>query len=86
MHLQSAKQSSKNWKSQTEKDIAEALKTSDSTLNSKGETLPEEQRVYHVKVVRTFLQSGVSLSKISELLEENALHLTDRLNSGARTT
>ena len=85
MHLQSAKHKSSkdrlHRKSQTEKDIAEALKTSDYTLNSKGETLPEEQRVYRVKVVRTFLQSGVPLSKISEfreLLEENALRLTDR--------
>ena len=58
MRLQSAKHKlSKDRlhrKSQTEKDIAEALKTSDYTLNSKGETLPEEQRVYRVKVVRMF--------------------------------
>ena len=51
------------------------------TVNIKGETLPEEQRLYRIKVVKTFLRCGVPLNKISEfreLLEENALRLTDR--------
>ena len=47
----------------------------------KGETLPSDTRIYHVKVVTAFLQSGVPLSKISgfrSILEENGLRLTDR--------
>ena len=48
-----------------------------------GETLPEQQQVYHVKVVTTFLKAGVPLSKIElirDLLKENAYRLTDRRN------
>ena len=47
----------------------------------RGETLPEEQQVYRIKVVPAFLKAGVPLSKIGafqELLEENAYYLTDR--------
>ena len=40
-------------------DIAEALRASDSDLHPKGETFPQDQRVYRVKVVRTFLRAGV---------------------------
>ncbi len=49
----------------------------------RGETLPEQQQVYRVKVVTTFLKAGVPLSKIElfrDLLEENAYRLTDRRN------
>ena len=41
----------------------------------------EEQRVYRVKVVKTFLRCGVPINKMSEfreILEENTLRLTDR--------
>ena len=43
----------------------------------------QEQQVYRVKVVSTFLKAGVPLNKIDcfrDLLEENALRLTDRRN------
>ena len=45
-----------------------------------GETLPLEQRVYRLKVVKTFLRAAVPLSKIDafrDLLEENSFRLTD---------
>ena len=48
----------------------------------RGETLPVEQQVYHVKVVRMFLRTAVSLNKIQlfrGLLEENAYRLTETL-------
>ena len=68
-------------KKKTEKDIALALQSS-GTANSKIETLPEDQRVYCVKVhvVTAFLHSGVPLNKkgeFRELLEENSLCLTN---------
>ena len=43
--------------------------------------MPQDQRIYRVKVVTTFLCSGVPLNKIPdfrELLEEHAFRLTDR--------
>ena len=42
---------------------------------------PDQQRLYRVKVLRTFLTAGVPLNKLSifrELLEENGYRLTDR--------
>ena len=62
-------------------DIAQALLKYNSGCHPRGETLPESQQVYWVKVVRTFLLAGVPLSKISVfrgLLEENGLQLSDR--------
>lgn len=59
----------------------EALKIHDADQHPKGESLPEAQRVYCIKVVQTFLSAGVPLNKLSdfrELLEENAYKLTDR--------
>ena len=47
----------------------------------RSETLPQNQQVFRVKVVRTFLKAGVPLSKIDlfrDLLEETAFRLTDR--------
>lgn len=67
-------------KGKSEKDISHALQSTVHAVNIKGETLPEE-RVYRIKVVKTFLPCGIPLNKISEfreLLEENALRLTDR--------
>ena len=64
-----------------QKVIAEALVSSDKELHPVGETLPEDQRVYCIKVVMVFLRAGVSLSKVTsfrELLEENTFHLSDR--------
>ena len=62
-------------------EIVEALKSYDKAENPKGETLPEEQRLYRIRVVRTFLLAGVPLNKLhifKELLEEHAYRLTDR--------
>ena len=44
-------------------EIAEALKLHDHTNNPKGETLPDNQRVYRVKVVHTFCQQEFQLAK-----------------------
>ena len=45
-----------------ERDIAEALKQNDEVCHLVGETLPEEQRVYQVRVVlKTFLCAAVPL-------------------------
>ena len=64
-----------------ERDIAEALKRHDQTIRQKGDTLPESQRIYRVKVAMTFLRAGVPFEKIDcfrELLEENAFRLVDK--------
>ena len=63
-----------------EQDISQALRKYNE-CHPRGETLPESQQVYRVKVVRTFLQAGVPLSKLSDfrdLLEENGYRLSDR--------
>ena len=68
-------------KEKSECDIAEALAASDKESHPVGETLPQDQRVYRVKVVMAFLRAGVPLNKIEsfrELLEENAFRLSDR--------
>ena len=47
----------------------------------RGETLPESQQVYRVKVVMAFPKAGMPLSKIESfrsILEENSFRLTDR--------
>ena len=68
-------------KSAGDYDIAQALEAMDQSHHPKGETLPTEQRVFRVKVVRTFLRAGVPLNKLDhfrELLEEGGFRLTDR--------
>ena len=63
-----------------EVDIAVAMKQYDDATHRKGETLPEEQRVYRVRVMKSFLRAGVPLAKLKyfrELLEEGAYRLTD---------
>ena len=62
----------------TEIEIAETLETQDSVIFPKGESLPDNQRVYRVKVVRNVLSVGVALNKIPlfrEVLEENGFRL-----------
>lgn len=62
-------------------DIAEALQKYDTDSHLSGETLPEEVRVYRVKVLCTFLKAGVAINKIDDfrdLLEENAFRLAGR--------
>jgi len=68
-------------KEATQRDIATSFQNSSQELHSRGETLPEEQHIFHVKVVRVFLRSAVPLSKLKffrGLLEENGRCLSDR--------
>jgi len=61
--------------------IAQSLRKYNEEAHARGETLPEQQQVFRVKVVTTFLQAGVPLSKVEhfrELLEETGFRLTDR--------
>ena len=61
-------------------DILQALKTYDDRVNPVGQTLPQELRLYRVKVVMTLLRAGIALSKLDilrDLLEEKATRLTD---------
>ena len=67
-------------KEAVERDIAQAFQTAE-TGHTRGDTLPEDQRIYRVRVVRVFLRTATPLNKLSYfhcLLEENALRLTDR--------
>ena len=64
-----------------ERDIAKLLKQSDEVNHPVGETLPMEQRVYRVRVLKSFLRAAVPLSKLDsfrDLLEENRYRLSDR--------
>ena len=64
-----------------ERDIAKCLKAYDEINHPAGETLPMEQRVYRLKVFKTFLRAAVPLTKLDafrDLLEENMFRLTDR--------
>lgn len=64
-----------------EGDIGDALLTADKHSHPVGETLPIDQRVYRVKVVKTFLRAAVPLTKLGifrDLLEEHAFRLSDR--------
>ncbi len=68
-------------KEKSEQDIAESLKASDQVSHPVGETLPQDQRVYRVKVVTAFLRAAIPLFKLDslrELLEENGYRLSDR--------
>lgn len=62
-------------------EIAEALKLHDDKNNPKGESLPDNPRVYRVKVVRTFLSASVPISKIPlfrDFLRNFGYRLTDQ--------
>ena len=66
-----------------EKHIADMLVQHNDRTHLRGETLPQEQQVYRIKVVTSFLKAGVPLNKIDsfrDILEENAYRLTDRQN------
>ena len=67
-HVKSSKHSEskramEQWEAR-EKDIALALHRHIEVTHQKGEALPEEPRVYRVKVVQTFLCAGVPLAKL----------------------
>lgn len=64
-----------------ERDIATALIAHNQDSHPQGETLPMNQQVYRVKVLRTFLKAGVPMNKMDhfrDILEEAAVRLTDR--------
>ena len=64
-----------------EADIASALRVHNESVHLRGETLPEQQQVFRVKVVSCFLRAAVPLSKVDvfrSLLEETAFRLSDR--------
>ena len=64
-----------------DQDIAQSLRKYNDEILARGETLPEYQQVFRVKVVKTFLLVGIPLSKavdFRELLEETGYRLTDR--------
>ena len=65
----------------TERDIAAAFTRTQQEEHPGGETLPEEERVYRVRVVQAFLCTATPLNKLAHfwgLFEENALRLTDK--------
>lgn len=64
-----------------EMNIADALQKHNEEVHLKGETLPDGQKVFRVKVVKCFLRAGVPLNKLDcfrDLLEEGAFRLSDR--------
>lgn len=64
-----------------EKDMEFFLKKYDKSVHPKGETLPNEQRLYRIRVLKSFMRAGVPLSKLEhfrDILEENAFRLTER--------
>lgn len=64
-----------------DQDIAQSLRKYNEEVHSRGETLPEQQQVFRVKAVKTFLEGNVPLSEVGhfrKLLEETGLRLTDR--------
>lgn len=86
-HIQSSKhQKSKQRlesKEARERDIADSLRKYNETTHLRGETLPEDQQVYRVKVVTAFLKAGIALNKLDsfrDILEDNAFRLSDRRN------
>ena len=84
-HIKSAKHAKGKAKLKTrqarELDIAAALKKYDKEVYPQGENLPNEQRVYRVRVLTSFLRAGVPITKLPffrDVLEENSLRLTER--------
>ena len=66
-----------------ERDIASALRKHNEETHMRGETFPEQQQVYFVRVVSSFLCAGVPIAKLTyfrDILEENAFRLADRRN------
>jgi len=84
-HIKSSKHSEGKKRLEQKKvkdrDIAQSLRKYNEDVYARGETLPEQQQVFRVKVVKTFLLAGVPLSKVGhfcELFEETGYRLTDR--------
>ena len=65
-----------------EQDIANALRVHNAEETLKGETLPQQQHVYRVKVVTAFLHAAIPMNKLEsfrDLLEEGGYRLTDHV-------
>ena len=59
--------------------VLDAIKNYDKEVHPKDEMLSDNQRVFRVRVLKTFLKAGVPLQKMDdfrELLEEGGYHLT----------
>ena len=50
-------------KKANDQNIVQSLKKYNEEVHGRGETLPEQQQVFRVKVVKTFLQAGVPTIK-----------------------
>jgi len=62
-------------------DIAKCLKQYDEEQHPSGECLPENQRIYHIKVVSSFLKARVPLAKIDsfrDVFEDHGYRLACR--------
>jgi len=70
-------------------EIVEALRSHDAVHNPKGDTIPDNQWVYRVKVTQMSSSAGVPLNKIPlfrGMLEENGFHVRcSCFNFAART-
>ena len=82
-HVESSKHKSGkerlSQKKKREMSIVDAMKNYDQEVHPKGEMLSDNQRVFRVKVLETFLKAGVPLHKMDdfhELLEEGGYRLT----------
>ena len=59
--------------------MVDAMKNYDKEVHPKGEMLSDNQRVFRIRVLKTFLKAGVPLQKMDdfrELLEEGGYRLT----------
>ena len=64
-----------------ERDLAASLRKYNSEHHPRGETLPEIQQVYRIRITRAFLQAGVPMYKLPifrPILEENGHRLSDK--------
>ena len=84
-HVRSKKHadSKKKWetKEAREQDIAMALMKYNEKEHLSGETLPEEQQVYRIKVVMAFLRAGIPLSKLDSFrVFSRKMHIASLIN------
>jgi hypothetical protein len=83
-HIKSAKHKAGKGRLQQkearEADIASASRANNEAIHLRGETLPEQQQIFRVKVVSCFLRAAIPLGKVDlfrSSLEETAFRLTD---------
>ena len=61
-------------------NLVSDLKKYDEAKNPVGQTLPDDQRLYRVKVVKAFMRAGIPICKLDilrDILEEKAFRLAD---------